>query len=51
MKLINDLGLLRASLLGLDIFDTLLRTEPGSYPIYDVWGAVPTLVVPAAIPI
>jgi hypothetical protein len=51
MKLINDLGLLRASLLGLAIFDTLLRPEPGSYPIYDGWGAVPTLVVPAAIPI
>lgn len=51
MQLIRDLGLLRLCLVGLAVIDTLLRPEPGSYPIHHGWEVVPTLVAPAAMPI
>lgn len=51
MQLIKDLGLLRLCLLGLAIMDTLVRPEPGSYPIHHGWEVIPTLVAPAAMPI
>lgn len=50
-QLLNWLGPLRVMLLLGTLAVILLRPAPGTPPVYSGWGMLPTLVVPALVPL
>lgn len=50
-QLLNWLGPLRVMLVLGTLAVMLLRPAPGTPPVYSGWGMLPTLVVPALVPL